>query len=167
MRCHAHTQPAHNALDTPFTTKKKTTQTQVLKRAFPGVLLVPDICGLDRLPKVGVSQSEFLSVWMMMLMVAMIGVCDGWHWLCWAAGGAHTRGSLGHTRVHTSRQSVSWMWAAGCWLLAAGCWCWLLLLLLLLLQETEMVAAGFPCIDISRAGLRQGLEGAVRCDRVC
>lgn len=27
-------------------------QRQVLKRAFPGVLLVPDICGLQRLPKV-------------------------------------------------------------------------------------------------------------------
>ncbi len=25
---------------------------QVLRKAFPGVLLVPDICGLDRLPKV-------------------------------------------------------------------------------------------------------------------
>lgn len=49
---------------------------QVLRKAFPGVLLVPDICGLDRLPK-----------------------------------------------------------------------------------ETELVAAGFPCIDVSRAGLRQGLEG--------
>jgi hypothetical protein len=28
-------------------------------------------------------------------------------------------------------------------------------------QETELVAAGFPCIDVSRAGLRQGLEGPV------
>ncbi|KAF6259619.1 S-adenosyl-L-methionine-dependent methyltransferase [Scenedesmus sp. NREL 46B-D3] len=49
---------------------------QVLRKAFPGVLLVPDVCGLQRLPK-----------------------------------------------------------------------------------ETELVAAGFPCIDVSRAGLRQGLDG--------
>lgn len=27
------------------------------------------------------------------------------------------------------------------------------------LQDTELVAAGFPCIDVSRAGLRQGLNG--------
>ena len=26
-------------------------------------------------------------------------------------------------------------------------------------QETELLAAGFPCIDVSRAGLRKGLEG--------
>lgn len=26
-------------------------------------------------------------------------------------------------------------------------------------QETELLAAGFPCIDVSRAGLRQGLDG--------
>ncbi|KIY96938.1 DNA (cytosine-5-)-methyltransferase [Monoraphidium neglectum] len=25
--------------------------------------------------------------------------------------------------------------------------------------ETEMLAAGFPCIDVSRAGLRRGLDG--------
>jgi hypothetical protein len=25
---------------------------QVLRKAFPGVLLVPDVCGLERLPKV-------------------------------------------------------------------------------------------------------------------
>ena len=30
-------------------------------------------------------------------------------------------------------------------------------------QETELVAAGFPCVDVSRAGLRKGLEGKVRC----
>lgn len=30
-------------------------------------------------------------------------------------------------------------------------------------QETELVAAGFPCIDVSRAGLRKGIhQGAVR-----
>ena len=29
-------------------------------------------------------------------------------------------------------------------------------------QETELLAAGFPCIDVSRAGLRQGLQGKVR-----
>lgn len=34
--------------------------------------------------------------------------------------------------------------------------------LLQLLQETELVAAGFPCIDVSRAGQRKGLEGQVR-----
>ena len=28
-------------------------------------------------------------------------------------------------------------------------------------QETELLAAGFPCIDVSRAGLRQGLQGKV------
>ena len=28
-------------------------------------------------------------------------------------------------------------------------------------QETEVVAAGFPCVDVSRAGLRKGLEGKV------
>lgn len=29
--------------------------------------------------------------------------------------------------------------------------------------DTEIVAAGFPCIDVSRAGLRRGIhEGAVR-----
>jgi hypothetical protein len=26
-------------------------------------------------------------------------------------------------------------------------------------QETELLVAGFPCIDVSRAGLRRGLEG--------
>lgn len=30
-------------------------------------------------------------------------------------------------------------------------------------QETELVAAGFPCVDVSRAGLRKGMEGKVRC----
>lgn len=30
------------------------------------------------------------------------------------------------------------------------------------LQETELVAAGFPCIDVSRAGKREGIEGQVR-----
>lgn len=30
------------------------------------------------------------------------------------------------------------------------------------LQETELLAAGFPCIDVSRAGLRAGLQGKVR-----
>ena len=26
-------------------------------------------------------------------------------------------------------------------------------------QETELLTAGFPCVDVSRAGLRRGLEG--------
>jgi len=30
------------------------------------------------------------------------------------------------------------------------------------IQEAEVVAAGFPCVDVSRAGLRKGLEGKVR-----
>ncbi len=30
-------------------------------------------------------------------------------------------------------------------------------------QETQLVAAGFPCVDVSRAGLRRGMEGKVRC----
>ena len=30
---------------------------------------------------------------------------------------------------------------------------------LALVQETELVTAGFPCIDVSRAGLRRGLGG--------
>ncbi len=51
---------------------------QVLKRKFPGVLLVPDVCGLEALPR-----------------------------------------------------------------------------------NTEVLAAGFPCIDISKAGLKKGLEGQV------
>lgn len=29
------------------------------------------------------------------------------------------------------------------------------------LQETELLTAGFPCIDVSRAGLRAGLHGKV------
>ena len=29
------------------------------------------------------------------------------------------------------------------------------------MQETELLVAGFPCIDVSRAGLRKGLEGQV------
>lgn len=29
----------------------------------------------------------------------------------------------------------------------------------LTVQETELLVAGFPCIDVSRAGLRRGLEG--------
>jgi hypothetical protein len=29
------------------------------------------------------------------------------------------------------------------------------------LQETELVAAGFPCVDVSRAGLRRGIDGQV------
>jgi site-specific DNA-cytosine methylase len=29
-------------------------------------------------------------------------------------------------------------------------------------QETELLAAGFPCVDISRAGNRAGLDGQVR-----
>ena len=28
-------------------------------------------------------------------------------------------------------------------------------------QETELLAAGFPCVDISRAGNRAGLDGQV------
>jgi len=35
------------------------------------------------------------------------------------------------------------------------------------LQEAEVVAAGFPCVDVSRAGLRKGLEGKVRWRRAC
>ena len=32
-------------------------------------------------------------------------------------------------------------------------------------EETEMVAAGFPCVDVSKAGLRQGVhDGTVRPD---
>ena len=27
------------------------------------------------------------------------------------------------------------------------------------LQGTELLVAGFPCIDVSRAGLRRGLDG--------
>ena len=30
------------------------------------------------------------------------------------------------------------------------------------LQETEIVTAGFPCIDVSRAGKREGFAGMVR-----
>ena len=30
------------------------------------------------------------------------------------------------------------------------------------IQGTELVAAGFPCIDVSHAGLRKGLNGQVR-----
>lgn len=30
------------------------------------------------------------------------------------------------------------------------------------LQETELLVAGFPCIDVSRAGLRKGFQGQVR-----
>lgn len=33
----------------------------------------------------------------------------------------------------------------------------------LVVQETQLVAAGFPCVDVSRAGLRRGMEGKVRC----
>jgi len=29
------------------------------------------------------------------------------------------------------------------------------------MQGTELVAAGFPCTDVSRAGLRKGLQGKV------
>ncbi len=29
-------------------------------------------------------------------------------------------------------------------------------------QETQLLAAGFPCIDVSRAGLRKGLTGQVQ-----
>lgn len=29
------------------------------------------------------------------------------------------------------------------------------------LQGTDLVAAGFPCTDVSRAGLRKGLQGKV------
>ena len=35
------------------------------------------------------------------------------------------------------------------------------------LQDTELLVAGFPCIDVSRAGLRLGLEGQVRYGYVC
>ena len=31
-----------------------------------------------------------------------------------------------------------------------------------MLQETELLAAGFPCVDVSRQGLRQGMMGKVR-----
>jgi site-specific DNA-cytosine methylase len=31
------------------------------------------------------------------------------------------------------------------------------------MQDTELLVAGFPCIDVSRAGLRRGLEGQVCC----
>ena len=30
------------------------------------------------------------------------------------------------------------------------------------MQATELLIAGFPCIDVSRAGLRRGLDGQVR-----
>lgn len=26
-------------------------------------------------------------------------------------------------------------------------------------QDTELLAAGFPCVDVSRAGLRKGMDG--------
>jgi DNA (cytosine-5)-methyltransferase 1 len=28
-------------------------------------------------------------------------------------------------------------------------------------KDTELVVAGFPCIDVSRAGLRKGIDGSV------
>ena len=31
--------------------------------------------------------------------------------------------------------------------------------MLIRVQETELVAAGFPCIDVSRAGLKRGMGG--------
>lgn len=31
------------------------------------------------------------------------------------------------------------------------------------MQDTELLVAGFPCIDVSRAGLRRGLDGQVCC----
>lgn len=34
-------------------------------------------------------------------------------------------------------------------------------------QETELLAAGFPCIDVSRAGLRRGLDGPVSGPPAC
>ena len=34
-----------------------------------------------------------------------------------------------------------------------------LLSIYLLAQETELVTAGFPCIDVSRAGLKRGMAG--------
>lgn len=43
--------------------------------------------------------------------------------------------------------------------------CWSRMILTMLathwLQETELLTAGFPCIDVSRAGLRAGLQGKV------
>jgi hypothetical protein len=35
----------------------------------------------------------------------------------------------------------------------------------LTVQETELLTAGFPCVDLSRAGLRKGLSGQVRDER--
>jgi hypothetical protein len=34
-------------------------------------------------------------------------------------------------------------------------------------QETEMVAAGFPCVDVSRAGLRRGIDGQASLALAC
>lgn len=125
---------------------------QVLRKAFPGVLLVPDICGLERLPKV-------LHAWI---------------------SARPTMSPLGRAAPLTNTPCVrgvhipahpSWLPArlpkrpcaeravprsVSCRRRCCRC---------CPTQETELVAAGFPCIDVSRAGLRQGLDGPVRAEQ--
>lgn len=101
-------------------------QPQVLRRAFPGTLLVPDICGLQCLPRVRLYEHIAHNIYLASNLTST----------CWRCGPSSRRQLL---IAPTS-------------------------LLTTPLQDTDMVAAGFPCIDVSRAGLRQGLDGPVsRC----
>ena len=86
---------------------------QVLKKRFPGTLLVPDVCSVVTLPQESSRNSSF-SVFGNNL------------------GGSCTSDFLAEIKA-----------------------------ILVVVQETEILAAGFPCIDVSRAGLRRGLDGQV------
>ena len=75
-------------------------------------VIVPDICGLQSLPKVCFPNSSM--------------------------GHPHEQ-SCGEPPDHRQREMCKSM--------------------LIRVQETELVAAGFPCIDVSRAGLKRGMGG--------
>ena len=93
-----------------------TTSLQVLRAAFPGTLLLPDVCAVTALPEV---RSRF--------QVMPSSVSKRYE----------------QRRPFTRPPSTPATCAT-------------------LQQDTELLAAGFPCVDISRAGNRAGLDGQVR-----
>lgn len=129
---------------------------QVLTSAFPGVHITEDVAALERLPEVGDRTGRHGRgrwVWVgsgpRALFLRFPGqVCrDGQE--AWPAPRPRSRQDPIITRpcVHWAHESLPAFTPHPCTHPRRAH------------QETELLAAGFPCIDVSRAGLRRGLEG--------
>lgn len=152
---------------------------QVLRAKFPGTLLVPDVCTLQSLPKVREGGGRGQNAGQQGIAKTG-GHRKGKDGMGRSAAAVATRS----TRPHQTHTPHPWGQAVRCTALRAlqphtGPRCGLPIGFLSHLpcylnvttnvhaccpawQETELLAAGFPCIDVSRAGLRKGLAGQVR-----